>query len=140
MRSIEAYTLSAILHTKAMCRPDKVLHSCSSASSVNRLELFQARCQLWWNELALGKVIQLHINHCTIYTLDGRRVANGSLDTIAGLFSMTAVDASKTDLPNDNRVLPPRRRSIHIPLIRTKYLNVLMKENKEEYSLAYMRI
>jgi hypothetical protein len=63
--------MCAILHTKAMGRPDKVLHSRARASSVNRLELFQADYQVWWNELAMGKVIQLHINHCPINTLEG---------------------------------------------------------------------
>jgi hypothetical protein len=69
-------------------------------------------------------VIKLHVNNSPVYSLDGRWVAYGTLDPVAGFGGVATVNATQTNLSNDNWVLASRSWCFDISLGRLKDFNV----------------
>ena len=82
------------------------------------------------HELAVEEVIKLHINHSTVDTLDGGRVANGTLDSITGASSVATMNTPKSYLPHTDRMLSTRRRGLHVLNRGLEDFDILCKQRK----------
>jgi hypothetical protein len=62
----------------------------------------------------MEEMVQFHINHGSIDPLNRRRIANGTLHSLAGSCGVTTMNAAEADLPDTDCMLAARCRRLHI--------------------------
>jgi hypothetical protein len=85
----------------------------------------------------MKEMVQLHVNHRTIDSLNRRGIANSALHSFTRSRSVTTMDAPESDLSNDNGMFSSWCWSFNVRQSSREDLNVLLLKGFGEHKLDY---